>query len=170
VVTAGDSSLRPQDAMTQLRAFESLLSSSPELNNALMTPAVPANRKKAVVGRLADALQLARITRNFLFVLVDRRRIALLSQIIQSLEQIVDERLGFVRAEVSSARQLTDPQRSALDAQLQRLTGKRIRMQFTVDESLIGGVVARIGSTVYDGSLRGQLASLENRLRTEGLS
>jgi len=81
--------------------------------------------------------------------------------------RIIDERLGYARAEVASARELTETQRTALNAQLERLTGKRIRMRFQVDESLIGGVVARIGSTVYDGSLRGQLASLESRLRAE---
>ncbi|HEV3196304.1 MAG TPA: ATP synthase F1 subunit delta [Bryobacteraceae bacterium] len=168
VVTAKGSSLGPEAAVAELRSFESVLRSSPELHNALTTPAVPVGRKRAVVGRLADLLKLSRIARNFLFVLIDRRRITSLSEIIQSFEQIVDERLGFARAEVASARELTEPQRAALNAQLERLTGKRIRMHFSVDESLIGGVVARIGSTVYDGSLRGQLASLENRLRAEG--
>ena len=167
VVTASASALGPQDAAVELRSFESLLLSSPELHNALTTPAVPGSRKKAVVGRLADLLKLSRIARNFLFVLIDHRRIASLSEIIQSFEEIVDERLGFARAEVTSARELSEPQRTSLNAQLEQLTGKRIRMRFRVDESLIGGAVARIGSTVYDGSLRGQLASLETRLRAE---
>jgi F-type H+-transporting ATPase subunit delta len=167
VVTDANSALRPQDAVAELRSFEALLQSSPELQNALTTPAIPGNRKKAVVGRFADLLKLSKITRNFLFVLIDRRRITSLSEIIQSFDQLVDERLGFARAEVASAQELTETQRTALNAQLERLTGKRIRMRFHVDESLIGGVVARIGSTVYDGSLRGQLASLEHRLRAE---
>ena len=168
VVTAGGSTLRPEDAVTQLRSFEAVFQSSPELQSALATPAVPVGRKRAVVGRLVDLLKLSRIARNFLFVLIDHRRIASLPEIIHSFELIVDERLGFARAEVASARELTEPQRTALNAQLERLTGKRIRMRFTVDDSLIGGVVARIGSTVYDGSLRGQLAALEHRLGTEG--
>ena len=112
-------------------------------------------------------LKLSPITRNFLFVLVDRRRIASLSNIIQDFEAVVDARLGFAQAEVSSARELSETQRSALNARLERLTGKRIRMRFTVDPALIGGVVARIGSTVYDGSVRGQLATLERRLSLE---
>jgi F-type H+-transporting ATPase subunit delta len=168
VVTAGGSVLRPQDALSELRSFEALLLSSPELHNALSTPAVPGSRKKAVAGRLADLLNLSRIGRNFLFVLIDHRRIDSLSQIIQSFELIIDERLGFARADVSSARELSETQRAALSLQLEKLTGKRIKMRLTVDESLIGGVVARIGSTVYDGSLRGQLASLEGRLCAEG--
>ncbi len=164
VVTASGSELRPEDAVAQLRSFADLLRSSGDLHNALSTPSVPGSRKKAVVGRLADLLRLARISRNFLFVLVDHRRITMLAEIIQSFEEIIDERLGFARAEVTSARELGEQQRAALTTGLERITGKRIRMHVSVDASLIGGVVARVGSTVYDGSLRGQLADLENRL------
>ena len=164
VVTAGRSSLRPEDALQQLRSFEAALESSAELRNALISPAVPVGRKRAVAGRISGALKLSQIARNFLYVLVDRRRIASLSDVLHRFELIVDERLGFARAEVVSARQLNETQRSALSGQLERLTGKRIRMRFAVDESLIAGVVARIGSTVYDGSVRGQLATLGRRL------
>jgi F-type H+-transporting ATPase subunit delta len=168
VVTAGASPVGPQDALAQLRAFQSLLESSSELDGALITPAVPAGRKKAVVARLAAMMGFARIVQNFLFVLVDHRRIAALGEIIHSFELIVDERLGFARAEVKSARELSEPLRGTLGAELERLTGKRIRARYAVDPALIGGVVARIGSTVYDGSVRGQLGSLERLLRAEG--
>ena len=124
--------------------------------------------KKAVVGRIAGILNLSRITRNFLFVLVDHRRVASLPEIIHTFELLVDERLGFARAEVSSPAEMSEEQRAALNAQLDRITGKRIRMRFAIDEALIGGVVARIGSTVYDGSVRGQLETLERRLGAEG--
>lgn len=167
VVTASGSSLGAKDAIAQLQAFDSVLRSSPELHTALLTPAISPGRKKAVVGRIADILQLSRIARNFLFVLVDHRRIASLTGIIQSFELVVDERLGFARAEVSSAAEMTEAQRAALNSQLERITGKRIRPRYAVDAALIGGVVARIGSTVYDGSVRGQLESLERRLTAE---
>jgi F-type H+-transporting ATPase subunit delta len=168
VVTSASSPLRPEIALAELQAFETTLRDSPELENALITPAVPAGRKKAVVSRIADTLELSRISRNLLFVLIDHRRIASLAGIIQTFEVVLDERLGFARAEVSSPRELTGEQRTALNSRLEQLTGKRIRMRFAVDESLIGGVVARIGSTVYDGSVRGELASLERRLCAEG--
>lgn len=161
------SPLRAEDAVTQLGAFEAALRSSVELTNALTTPAVPPARKRAVVGRIADVLHLSQITRNFLFVLVDHRRIALLPEIIHSFELAVDERLGFARAEVSAASELIEAQRTAVRSQLERLTGKRIRARYAVDAALIGGVVARIGSTVYDGSVRGQLNSLGRRLGAE---
>jgi F-type H+-transporting ATPase subunit delta len=167
VVTAPGSSVHPQDAVDELRAFEGTLRSSADLYNALTSPAIPPSRKKAVVGRIADDLQLSRITRNFLFVLIDHRRIPALSEILQTLEVALDRRLGFARAEVASARELNQEQRAALNTTLERLTGKRIRMRFRIDETLIGGVVARVGSTVYDGSVRGQLQSLERRLVTQ---
>jgi F-type H+-transporting ATPase subunit delta len=167
VVTGPASTVTPQQAVTELRDFETAVHESTELHNALITPAVPASRKKAVVGRIGDVLKLSRVTRNFLFVLVDHRRTALLSGIIADFEQVIDARLGYARAEVSSPGELNEAQRRALNTQLERLTGKRIRMRFAVDTSLIGGAVARIGSTVYDGSVRGQLATLERRLSTE---
>jgi F-type H+-transporting ATPase subunit delta len=150
-----------------LRSFEAALLASRELENALVTPAVPLSRKRAVVGRIAGLLQLAPLARNFLFVLIDHRRIALLGAILTAFDLIMDERLGFARAEVSSPRELTQAQRDAIGAQLEHATGKRIRTRYAVDPELIGGVVARIGSTVYDGSVRGQLQSLGRRLGTE---
>jgi F-type H+-transporting ATPase subunit delta len=166
VVGGGVGGLTPENALKELHAFEGALNESAELRNALTSPAVPVARKRAVVGRIGDILRISPIVRNFLYVLIDHRRIASLTEILHSFELIMDERLGFARAEVTSARELTEAQRAALNAQLEQLTGKRIRMRFAVDESLIGGAVARIGSTVYDGSVRGQLQTLGRRLST----
>lgn len=164
VATGKAAGLDLQQVVRELRTFDDALRSSPELQNALTSPAVPAGRKRAVVGRLGDRLELSRITRNFLFVLVDHRRIAGLDDIIETFELIVDQRRGFTRAEISSARELADPQRAGLVSQLERLTGMHVRARFSLDESLIGGLVARIGSTVYDGSVRAQLENLGKRL------
>ncbi len=157
----------PEKVTGDLRLFEEALESSADLRNALATPSVATQRKKAVVGRIAEQLGLSAITRNFLFVLIDHRRIPLLREIVEMFETQVDERLGFARARVASARELDQRQKDALKTELESITGKKVRLQFSVDESLIGGVVARIGSTVYDGSLRGQLAALGKRLTAE---
>ncbi len=167
VVTASSSPLRAEDAIAQLRAFEATLHSSPALQNALTTPAVPIARKRAVIGRIGAVLELAQITRNFLYVLVDHRRITSLSEIIHSFELAVEERLGFARAEISSAGKLTEDQQDELRIRLEQTSGKRLRARYTVDRALIGGIVARIGSTVYDGSVRGRLRTLERRMRAE---
>lgn len=167
VVTGPGSALRPEDAAPELRAFADALASSLELREAFATPAVPVNRKRAVATRIAEVLKLSRIMRNFLLVLVDHGRMDALPEIVHSFEEILDQRLGFARAQVSTPRALDEAQHAALNAELDRLTGKRIRMKFSIDESLVGGVVARIGSTVYDGSVRGQLKSLKRRLGAE---
>ncbi len=167
VVTNPASGTTPERTISELRSFEQALADSNELQNALITPAVPPGRKKAVIGRIAEILNLSRVTRNFLFVLVDKRRIPALSGIIHDLEEVLDQRLGFARAEVASAAELTEAQQLALNGTLERLTGKHIRMRFSIDPALIGGALARIGSTVYDGSVRGQLAALERRLSAE---
>jgi len=166
-VMAPGSNLRAEDTLAGLRAFEAVLAGSADLHNALNSPAVPPARKRAVVGRIAEVLKLSTIARNFLFVLIDHRRVPELPAILQSFELTIDQRLGFARADVASARELTQAQRTALNAVLEQMTGKRVRMRFSVDQGLIGGVVARIGSTVYDGSVRGQLDSLGRRLASE---
>lgn len=167
VVTAPGAVLSPQQALAELGSFEAALEESRELREALVTPAVPHGRKKAVIGRIVDVLGISRVPRNFLYVLVDHRRIASLSGIIRQFDDVIDERMGFARAEVSSAIRLEEAQRTALNQRLERVTGKRIRARFAVDPALIGGAVARIGSTVYDGSVRGRLRSLERRLVAE---
>jgi len=162
--TAPGSALQPQDAVKELRAFEAVLAESHDLREVLHTPAITGSRKKAVVGRLADLLKLSRISRNFLLVLIGHRRIALLAEILQAFEIILDERAGYIRAEIASASALGDAQRAQIGAELEKIAGKRIRTAWSVDESLIGGVVAKVGSTVYDGSVRGSLESLGRRL------
>jgi F-type H+-transporting ATPase subunit delta len=164
VVTAKDSALRPEDALAQLRTFEATLRSSPALHNALTTPAVPVGRKRAVVLRIGYVMELSQIARNFLYVLLDHRRIGLLSLIIDKFELAIDERLGFARAEVSSAHPLTEDQQDELRVRLELTSGKRLRARYSVDTTLIGGIVARIGSTVYDGSVRGRLETLKHRM------
>src|ERR1035441_7720790 len=108
VTTAAAGGLRPEDAVAQLGALEGAVAGPRKLLNALITPAVPLSRKRAVVGRIAGLLKLSPIARNFLFVLIDHRRIALLGAILDSFELIVEERLGFARAEVSSPRELKE--------------------------------------------------------------
>src|SRR5215469_16864309 len=111
IITAANSPLGPHDAVDEFLAFEATVRSSTELYIALTTPAVAISRKKAVVGRLADDLRLSPIIRNFLMVVVGHRRIPLLSGILQTFEEVLDQRLGYVRAEVASARELTADQR-----------------------------------------------------------
>lgn len=167
VVTGPKTALDPERAVAELRAFASAMESSGELQNALVSPAVAVGRKRAVVGRIADALGISRIIRNFLFVLIDNRRTPALKDIVDTFELEIDERLGFRRAEIRSAAEMPEAQRAALVARLEQLTGKRVRPRFSVDPELIGGAVARMGSTVYDASVRARLDQLGRRLAAE---
>jgi F-type H+-transporting ATPase subunit delta len=167
VVGAPASALKPDAALAELRAFEAAVRESPELAAALETPAIAGSRKKAVIGKIAERLQLSTVTRNFLFVLIDHRRTGSLSGIMHAFEAVLDERSGVVPAEIVSAGEMLEADRTALAAQLEKLTGKRVRLTFKIDPSLIGGVVTKVGATVYDGSVRGSLESLERRLSAE---
>jgi F-type H+-transporting ATPase subunit delta len=167
VVLAPGSGVKADEVVSQLRGVEELMSQSADLRHVMLSPAVPSSKKRAVIDRLSTQLGLALKVRNFLYVVIDHRRIEELPAIRESFEAAVDEASGFVRADVTSAQPLTGPQRGALEAELIKVSGKRVRMQFATDESLIGGAVARIGSTVYDGSVRGQLETLRRRLTTE---
>jgi F-type H+-transporting ATPase subunit delta len=134
------------------------------LRSVLASPAIPVARKRAIIKDIAGKLELATIVRNFVLVVSDHRRAAAMAQIIDAFEILIDERLGFVRAEVRSAFELTNDQQGELSGRLGGLAGAQVRMRFTVDPDLIGGVTARIGSKVYDGSVRGQLATIRTRL------
>ena len=167
VVLDPKSQSQPQEVVGQLAAFAATLASSEALRHSLASPAVPMGRKKAVVTRLADQLAIGRIPRNFLYVLISHRRMDALAAVLETFEILLDERLGFSRANVTSARELASEQRARLEAELTRLTGKRMRLKFATDPDLIGGVVARIGSTVYDGSVKGRLEALARQLSAE---
>jgi F-type H+-transporting ATPase subunit delta len=156
--------IRPEDAVAQLRAIEQLLAESEELRIALSTPAIPNSRKRAVMDKLLYELGASRVMRNFVYVIIDHRRVALLPEIREAFETLMDERMGFVRADVSSAAPLDEQQSAALASELSRLGGKTARLRFSVDPALLGGVTARIGSTLYDGSIRGQLQQMRREL------
>jgi F-type H+-transporting ATPase subunit delta len=168
VVTARDARVNAAQIAAQLRAVAEIVDSSNELKNALASPAVAPSRKRAVLSRLMDSRpELGNVlpqVRNFLFVVIDHRRIMELKSIIEAFEAFIDQRLGFVQADVSSARDLDAGQQASLEAQLSRLARKKAKLRFTTDPALIAGVVARVGSIVYDGSVRAQLDRLRVKL------
>lgn len=148
----------------ELAAFGNALSETPDLNSALESPAVSQQQKTAVVARLAQLLPLSGIVRRFLQVVIGHRRVGLVHDIREAFEMVMDERGGVVRAEVTSARELSEAQKAELLASLTRATGKKMRASFATSGELIGGVMARVGSTVYDGSIQSQLEGLKRVL------
>jgi F-type H+-transporting ATPase subunit delta len=156
--------LDPKQALAELRMFGAMVRESEELQHVLLSPAVSITKKRAVIARFAAAVPFSRLVRNFLYLVIDRRRTGILTDIADAFELALDERMGIIRAEVKSASALTDTQQSELQQQLSRVSGKQVRCEFSIDPNLIGGVTARIGSTVYDGSVRTQLQTMREQL------
>jgi len=116
------------------------------------------------MGELADQIGATPTTRNALLLLVDRRRVRALPHLARSLSELADARKGLVRAEVTTATPLSEAYYGRLQAELERLTGRRVLVDRKTDSALVGGVVTRIGDRVFDGSLRARLESLRDRL------
>lgn len=151
----------------ELGEFTSLLGGSAELRNFLESPAIVRKAKHAVVEKLVARMGASKILRNFLFVLVDHRRTANLPDIDAAFQDVVRERQGIARAEITSAMELSAAQKKVLSQTLERLTGKKIETRYALDAALLGGAVVRMGSTIYDGSVRSQLERLRARLDSE---
>ena len=166
-VTGGRIAAEAGAVEQQLHGFLGLMQESADLRNVLISPAVGTAKKKMLVEALGGTLGLTPVTRNFLYILLDHKRMALLQEILALFRAEMDERQGMVEAAVSSAAELSAADRASLETALARKTGKEIRAKYVVDPSLIGGAVTRVGSTVYDGSVREQLRLLRAKLSSQ---
>jgi len=131
---------------------------------ALRRPWVKATTKRAIVLEVAARLELSPLTRNFLALVAQRRRLDVLGEIILAYRATVDEAAGRVRARVRSAAPLSDGERAGLRERLGRRLGKTVLLDTEVDPGLLGGFVAEVGSRVLDMSVAGQLAALRERI------
>jgi len=150
----------------QLDEFEALLRENHELRILFSSPAVSTVKKRSVLAELGSRLKLEQLTRNFLNVVIQHDRMNLIGEITAAFRTLLDERTGMAVAEVTTARPLDDAAKQELAEALSARTGRQVRMKFALDPALIGGVTARVGSTIYDGSVRGQLERLRADLLT----
>jgi F-type H+-transporting ATPase subunit delta len=153
-----------QSVSSELKGWEEMLASSSDLRSALANPAIAHLDKAKVLESLIAKTNPLKTTANFLRVLQRNSRLTELSEINKKFAAILEERSGHVAAEVTSARELSADQKGELKSNLEKLTGKQVQLNFGIDENIIGGVVTRIGSTVYDGSVRTQLENLKEQL------
>jgi F-type H+-transporting ATPase subunit delta len=151
-------------AIGGLRGIAELLGASVELRRVWGNPAVPAEQKRGLLDAIVEREGLDKPVRNLVAVLIDHRRVHLLGRIIEQLEKELDARLGFAEAQISSARELSDVEKRALEAQIGKVTGRKIRPQYSLDQSLLGGAIVRVGSTIYDGSVKGQLEKIKEAI------
>jgi F-type H+-transporting ATPase subunit delta len=154
----------PDKTLQQAQAVAELVAGSNELRAVWETPSITAEQKRAVLDAIVARQGISRPVRNFLAVLIDHRRINFLGPVVKQFEQELNQRRGFIEAEIRSARELNPAERSALEAQMEKLTGKKVRARYSRDESLLGGAVVKVGSTIYDGSINGQLERIKQAL------
>ncbi len=151
----------------ELADFVNLVRESADLHAFLGNPAIARTIKHAAIEQIVARMGASRTLRNYLFVIVDQRRAGLLEEIQEAFGRILDARLGITQATVTSAAALSDAQRAELVATLAKLTGEKVQAQFATDDALIAGAVVRIGSTIYDGSVRTQLERMRARMIAE---
>jgi F-type H+-transporting ATPase subunit delta len=148
----------------QLNDFLRTLSESAELRQALFNPSLPVDVRVRVIDALVPRLQLGREVRNFLAVLLRHDRMSAVEEIVAEYRAELDRRQGVSEVEVISARRLDTDERYQMEQQVSRLAGNRVRARFSEDKGLIGGAVVKIGSTIYDGSVRGRLDRMKQEL------
>lgn len=148
----------------ELLVWESMIQSSEALQQALSNPTIAYDQKRALLEELIKRTKVRQPTANFLRILLRNQRITELSEINKRFAQVLDDRSGVVAAHVTTARPVAEDIKKALSARLAGMTGKQVRLSFGTDEGLIGGMVTRVGSTVYDGSIRNQLEQLKGKM------
>jgi F-type H+-transporting ATPase subunit delta len=147
-----------------LHRIVGLLAESEDLRRVWENPAVPAEQKRSLLDAIVQREEIEKHVRNLVAVLIDHRRVQFLARIVEQLKKELDARMGFAEAHITSARELGDAERQALEAQIEKVTGKKVRAQFGLDATLLGGAVVRVGSTIYDGSVKGQLEKIREAI------
>jgi F-type H+-transporting ATPase subunit delta len=150
-----------------LASFIAAYSDSADLRNALETPSLDPAVKTKIIESVAAKMNLNDAVRNFVNLVVSHQRTHLLQEIDQAFVTEMNRRVGIAVADVTTAQRLGDAQKQELLAVLEKRTGKKIEARFAEDKALLGGAVVRVGSTVYDGSVREQLNRMRERLEAE---
>jgi F-type H+-transporting ATPase subunit delta len=150
--------------VAELNDFAGMLSQHEQLRGVFASPVIPIERKRNVLNELLSRLKLRSTSSNFLQLLLSNMRLHNLDQMLLALARELDLRTNIVSAEVTTAREINEQEKTLLRDKLKAATGKDVRLQFRTDPNLIGGVVTRIGSVIYDGSIKNQLAQMKQRL------
>jgi len=158
--------LNPEKTVAEFQQMADVVNSSRELRNVLQNPAVSREQKLKLLDAIIQHIGATKMLRNFLAVLIDNRRIGNVNDLLEQFKQELDRRMGIAHAKVTSVRELSSAERKSLEQQLATLTGKTIRATYSQDGRLLGGVLVRVGSTIYDGSVHGRLQRMRQELIT----
>jgi F-type H+-transporting ATPase subunit delta len=159
-----DTKLDSADVERQLTDFAATFAASKDLREVLLNPSIPTAKRVSILDAVNSRIGCGPKVRNFLAVLISHERLAALSEMIEEFRLEMNRRLSISDAEVVTARPLQDQERAKLEREVAQLAGTRVNATFRQDKSLIGGAMVRIGSTIYDGSVRGRLERLKERL------
>jgi F-type H+-transporting ATPase subunit delta len=159
-----DEKIDPTSAIQQVNDMVAAVAESDQLRMVWESPAVPSQQKRALLDAIVAHAGTIRPIRNFFAILIDHGRIPMMARIARQLESELNSRLGFVEADITSSRQLADDEKQELEGQVANITGKKVRAKYDTNPELLGGALVRVGSTIYDGSVRGQLQRLKEQL------
>jgi F-type H+-transporting ATPase subunit delta len=159
-----DNHLDPAKTLQEAQSLAQLAASSLDLREVWEAPSIPAEQKRALLDAIVARAGLSKPVRNFVAVLIDHRRIKFLDSIVKEFEHELNRRMGFVEARIISARELGAPERNALEAQVAKLTGQKVRARYALDGSILGGAIVKVGSMIYDGSVKGQLERIREAI------
>src|ERR1700691_2704647 len=158
-----DAKLNPAEVEQQLEDFAATFAGSKDLKELLLNPSISAQKRAAIRDKINGRVGCAPQVRNFLAVLIRHERLSALSEIFEEYRSEMNRRLSISDAEVVTARPLKDQERAELERHVTDLAGMKVNAIFREDKSLIGGAIVQIGSTIYDGSVRGRLERLKER-------
>ena len=153
-----------REVQAELDQWAQLIEGNPQLKEVFANPTVPYDQKRKVLEDLISHTRVRETTASFLRVLLRNQRLSQLRDVAVRFGLVLDERSGVVAASVTTARPMPEDLKSALQQTLAEATGRKVTLSFTTDETIIGGLVARIGSTIYDGSVQGHLERLSEEL------
>lgn len=149
----------------QLNDFANMLEASVELREVLQNPSIPEPQKLKLLDAIAERAGLSRPVRNFLALVTHHQRLHELPEMMRAYDALADEETGIAEAEITTARPLDQNGRRLLEEKVAKLAGdQRVQASYKEDASLLGGAIIRLGSTVYDGSVRTQLEQLKKRM------
>lgn len=149
---------------TELKTWENMISGNVDLQTAFGNPVISQVNKEKVLENLVAKTQPTKTTANFLRVLLRNGRLTEIKEINEKFASVLEERSGAVSAQITSARALSEAEKAEMQMNLAKLTRKNVSLNFEINETLIGGIVTRIGSTVYDGSVKTQLDELKQQM------
>lgn len=149
---------------SEVAGWAGMFASNADLRNVFGNPTVLHSDKEKLLESLIAKTRPGKTTANFVRVLLQNGRLNDIVEINKRFAEVLDERRGLVSAEITSARELPQNERAEFERNLEKLTGKKVTINYSIDKEIIGGVVTRIGSTVYDGSVKTKLENLREQL------